>query len=56
MFPDLPEDTYFMDGFHGQHVFIIPSKELVVVRLGLTYNSQDFDFNQWVSEIVKAVE
>jgi CubicO group peptidase (beta-lactamase class C family) len=54
--PDLPEDTYYMDGFHGQHVFIIPSKDLVVVRLGLTYDEQDFDFNQWVAEIIRAIE
>jgi hypothetical protein len=30
---------FFADGFEGQNVFIIPSKKLVVVRLGLTRSS-----------------
>jgi CubicO group peptidase (beta-lactamase class C family) len=53
---DVPEDAYLMDGFHGQRVFIIPSKEIVIVRLGLTYNSDDFDFNEWVSAIIGVIE
>lgn len=55
-FPDVPTDLYSMDGFQGQKVFIIPSKELVVVRLGLTYNEDDFDFNVWLKGIIKAIE
>ena len=55
-FPDVPTDLYSMDGFHGQKVFIIPSKNLVVVRLGLTYNSEDFDFNIWLKEIIQAID
>jgi len=34
--PSLPTDTYSMNGFQGQRVIIIPSKELVVVRLGFS--------------------
>ena len=33
---DLPKDTYWMSGHDGQTVAIIPSRQLVVVRLGLT--------------------
>lgn len=36
MIPILPEDTYFMNGYQGQAVMVIPSEELVIARLGFT--------------------
>jgi CubicO group peptidase (beta-lactamase class C family) len=36
--PNVPKDTFFADGFQGQRVFIIPSKDLVIVRMGITYS------------------
>ncbi len=33
-FPAVPRETYFMSGAGGQKTFIIPSHDLVVVRLG----------------------
>lgn len=35
-FPSLPPDLYYADGYEGQSVFVIPSRKLVVVRLGQT--------------------
>ncbi|MEM7398505.1 MAG: serine hydrolase, partial [Pseudomonadota bacterium] len=32
----LGQDAYYMIGFHGQVVTIVPSRELIIVRLGLT--------------------
>ena len=32
----LPADTVAMQGFQGQHGFVIPSEELVIVRMGAT--------------------
>lgn len=36
LYPDLPKDTYSMNGHYGQRVIIIPSMDLVFVRMGLT--------------------
>jgi CubicO group peptidase (beta-lactamase class C family) len=38
-YPSLPTDMYYADGYEGQNVFVIPSKKLVVVRLGFTRKS-----------------
>jgi len=54
-FPDVPSDMYFADGFQGQRVFIIPSKELVIVRFGLSSNGK-VDFNQFIKEVIESLE
>ncbi len=53
--PGVPEDMYSCNGFQEQRVFIIPSKKLVVVRMGLCDNG-DFDFNKFLSEIINAIQ
>ena len=35
VFPSIPNDAYIFNGFQGQHVVVIPSEDLVIVRLGL---------------------
>ena len=39
--PNTPKDTFFASGYQGQRVFIIPSKDLVVVRMGITLSNTD---------------
>ena len=36
---NLPNDTYYCAGFGGQFILIIPSKDIVLVRLGESYNT-----------------
>ena len=43
-YPDAPRDLYSANGYQGQYVFIIPSKDLVIVRTGLM-EEPDFDVN-----------
>ena len=53
-FPDVPRDLYSANGYQGQRVYIIPSKDLVIVRTGLSESSQ-FDFNGFLAGIIKAI-
>lgn len=53
IYPDVPRDLYSCNGFQGQYVFMIPSKELVVVRTGLA-EQPTFDVNGFLSELVSA--
>ena len=51
IYPDVPTDMFYCDGFAGQGIYIIPSKKLVVVRLGLTLD-KSFDENEFLKNII----
>ncbi|MCV3209090.1 beta-lactamase family protein [Mesorhizobium sp. YC-39] len=51
----LPQDTYWMEGHDGQTVAIIPSEQLVVVRLGLTPAKLGYRPQTMVTALVKAL-
>lgn len=53
-YPDVPRDLFSANGFQGQRVFIIPSKDLVIVRTGLA-EEPEFDINTFLSEIMSAI-
>ena len=50
--PDCPKDIYYADGFQGQRVFIIPSHDMVIVRLGTNH----IDLNALVKEVLASVK
>ncbi len=47
---DIPDDIFFADGFLGQRIYIIPSKSLVVVRMG--YSLSNFNLNDFLREVI----
>jgi CubicO group peptidase (beta-lactamase class C family) len=56
-YPDVPADMFFTSGFDGQSVFIIPSKKLVVVRLGLTKTPEgEYGANEFLKQIISSIK
>jgi CubicO group peptidase (beta-lactamase class C family) len=50
----VPPDIFYALGYQGQVIVIIPSRELVVVRLGMTRRG-NWDFYTFVKELLKAL-
>ncbi|MCY7349083.1 MAG: beta-lactamase family protein [Cytophagaceae bacterium] len=52
----LPADSFMANGFEGQLVLVVPSKQLVIVRLGCTPDERSFDEKRFLQEINAAVK
>jgi CubicO group peptidase (beta-lactamase class C family) len=52
--PGLPSEAYFFRGFEKNFVAVVPSKKLVVVRLGVTHNS-NFDLAALVNGVIEGL-
>ena len=50
----LPADSFDANGFQGQYLHIVPSKRLVVVRLGAT-NYRDHDHDRLPREVIASM-
>jgi CubicO group peptidase (beta-lactamase class C family) len=54
LYPDVPRDLYSCNGFQGQKVFIIPSQDLVIVRMGLK-EEEGLDLNVFLKGIIGSI-
>jgi len=52
--PRLPADAFYLSGHDGQVVAIVPSRDLVVVRLGLTPGDGRYDVDGFLADVVAA--
>ena len=50
--PDVPQDMFYCKGHDGQRIFVIPSKDLVVVVLGYSSKDHAIDFNALLKDII----
>ena len=55
-YPSAPEDMYSCNGYDGQRIFIIPSKDLVVVVLGYSPKFNNvMNFDTLLADILKTI-
>jgi CubicO group peptidase (beta-lactamase class C family) len=54
-YPNVPADLYWADGFEGQNVFILPSKNLVVVKLSLSQNGEYLDDDKFLHDLIQCL-
>lgn len=52
LFPDGPTDLFMAQGHEGQLIVIVPSKDLVLVRLGLIDDRHFRDLGAWAQQVV----
>ena len=53
--PRLPPDMYYAQGFKGQYLIIIPSRHLVLVRLGLDRKPAAWDMQGFVAALLEEI-
>ncbi|HMT53653.1 MAG TPA: serine hydrolase [Saprospiraceae bacterium] len=49
-YPDAPHDMIIADGYQGQFVFVVPSHDAVIVRMGT--GGSHFDVNAFLKEVL----
>lgn len=54
-FNNIPSDAIMCNGHDGQRIYMIPSKDLVVVRTGFS-KGDDFDFNGFMGDVLQSIE
>lgn len=54
--PELPNDLFYASGYQGQHVVIIPSLDMVIVRLGQYSQSDAWDVRTFLNKVVACVK
>ena len=54
-YPSAPSDMFYADGFESQLIFVIPSKKLVIVRLGFTQHN-NFNADLFLHDILACIK
>lgn len=55
LWPSLPVDTYAALGFRGQRLLMVPSKSLVILRLGASVPENAWNVEEFAANVIQAV-
>jgi CubicO group peptidase (beta-lactamase class C family) len=55
-YPSLPMDMYYFSGFNRQIVAVIPSRDVIVVRLGVTHDEKNWDVEAFIREVLACIK
>jgi CubicO group peptidase (beta-lactamase class C family) len=56
LWPSLPEEIYSFRGFQGQYVLIVPSKRLVIVRMGTSRGHESSGMEALARGVIDALD
>ena len=54
-YADLPADAYFAQGHDGQRILVVPSEQLVVVRMGFSPGVDDIRTTKLTADLIEAL-
>lgn len=54
-FQSLPKNMFYMSGYNGQNVIILPDEELIVVRLGVTHDRTNWNIETLVVGVMESL-
>ncbi|TXJ04583.1 MAG: class C beta-lactamase-related serine hydrolase [Aeromicrobium sp.] len=54
-YADLPADAYFAQGHDGQRILVVPSEQLVVVRMGFSPGVDDIRTTKLTADLISAL-
>ena len=55
LMPGAPEEAYAARGHYGQSTVILPSRDLVVVRMGQSHARDAWDMEQFLIDVLEAL-
>jgi CubicO group peptidase (beta-lactamase class C family) len=55
MYPSLPTDLYYLSGYNGQVVAVIPSRDVVIVRMGVTHDKSSWPQEEFIRQVLESI-